>query len=88
MHFEQLEMFTYEDIKIYWPRIKFFFVPFGKIQVLEPDKGNTMFIFAFTFIVLSNSFAQQPHIIFIFVDDLGWNDVGYHGSEIMVSTIF
>jgi len=23
-----------------------------------------------------------PHIIFIMVDDLGWNDVGYHGSEI------
>ena len=28
--------------------------------------------------------AQQPHIVFIFMDDLGWNDVGYHGSEIMV----
>ncbi len=25
-----------------------------------------------------------PHVVFIFVDDLGWNDVGYHGSEIMV----
>ena len=47
-----------------------------------------MFIFAFTFIILSTALAQQPHIIFLFVDDLGWNDVGYHGSEIMVSTIF
>ena len=28
--------------------------------------------------------GQQPHIIFVFIDDLGWNDVGYHGSEIMV----
>ena len=28
--------------------------------------------------------AQQPHIVFVFIDDLGWNDVGYHGSEIMV----
>ena len=28
--------------------------------------------------------AQQPHIVFVFMDDLGWNDVGYHGSEIMV----
>ena len=30
-------------------------------------------------------FQQQrkpPHIIFIMADDLGWNDVGYHGSEI------
>ena len=31
--------------------------------------------------------SQQPHIIFIFIDNLGWNDVGYHGSEIMVRTV-
>ena len=30
--------------------------------------------------------SQQPHIIFIFIDNMGWNDVGYHGSEIMVRT--
>ena len=26
--------------------------------------------------------AQQPHIVFILADDFGWNDVGYHESEI------
>ncbi|KAM7368685.1 hypothetical protein PAMP_012998 [Pampus punctatissimus] len=26
--------------------------------------------------------ARQPHIVFILADDFGWNDVGYHSSEI------
>ncbi|CAL8320250.1 unnamed protein product [Lota lota] len=26
--------------------------------------------------------SQPPHIVFIFADDFGWNDVGYHDSEI------
>ncbi|XP_078071098.1 arylsulfatase B [Mustelus asterias] len=26
--------------------------------------------------------AYRPHIVFILADDYGWNDIGYHGSEI------
>ncbi|KAG7308075.1 hypothetical protein JYU34_006717 [Plutella xylostella] len=25
--------------------------------------------------------AQQPHVVFIMVDDMGWNDVSFHGSD-------
>ena len=31
--------------------------------------------------------AQRPHILIILADDLGWRDVGYHGSEIETPNI-
>jgi arylsulfatase A-like enzyme len=30
---------------------------------------------------------RRPHILFVLADDLGWNDVGYHGSEIKTPTL-
>lgn len=31
--------------------------------------------------------SSQPNIVFVLADDYGWNDVGYHGSEIRTPTL-
>ena len=30
---------------------------------------------------------HKPHIVFFLVDDLGWNDVGYHNPDMYTPTI-
>ncbi|GAI88101.1 unnamed protein product, partial [marine sediment metagenome] len=30
---------------------------------------------------------NQPNIVFIIADDLGWGDIGYHGSEIQTPNL-
>ena len=40
---------------------------------------KSLMLFMFTCI---SSSRRQPHILFIIADDFGYNDIGYHGSEI------
>jgi len=42
---------------------------------------------AFVLAPATHAAAQQPNIIYIVADDLGWKDVGYHGSDIRTPTI-
>ena len=38
------------------------------------------FLYVFLFVLGCNSNNSTPNVIFILVDDLGWNDLGYSGS--------
>ncbi|XP_077995096.1 arylsulfatase B-like [Glandiceps talaboti] len=31
--------------------------------------------------------VQKPHIVFVAIDDLGWNDIGYNNPDIMTPTL-
>ncbi|XP_012174370.1 arylsulfatase J [Bombus terrestris] len=43
-------------------------------------RGTASWFYLTVFVVCHVAAAVQPHIVFILADDLGWNDVGFHGS--------
>ncbi|KAL8203769.1 UNVERIFIED_CONTAM: hypothetical protein K2H54_060817 [Gekko kuhli] len=36
---------------------------------------------------LGQALPRAPHLVLVLADDLGWNDVGWHGSEIRTPTL-
>ena len=47
----------------------------------SPAAPATSIAILLLYITLSET-TTQPHILFVLADDYGWNDIGYHGSEI------
>lgn len=46
-----------------------------------------LFPILFLFTSLSLSASERPHVILVMVDDMGFSDLGYHGSEIETPNI-
>ena len=38
-------------------------------------------------LLLAANLGAKPNVVFMMADDLGWNDVGYHGSEIRTPNV-
>src|SRR5436190_22965623 len=56
------------------------------------DAGNENFLIlcalcCLLFAQLPLVAAERPNVVFFLIDDLGWSDVGFHGSEIKTPNI-
>ena len=60
-----------------------------RLQCFEKMYTQIVIIFCYVLSVdkIFVKSLESPHIVFIIADDLGWNDVGYHGSDIKTPAI-
>ncbi|XP_060574581.1 arylsulfatase B-like [Ruditapes philippinarum] len=49
--------------------------------------GRTLCVVMLIFTCNTSAGTEKPNIVLIVADDLGWNDVGFHGSEIKTPNI-
>lgn len=47
----------------------------------------SLFVFAISALLATLAHAAKPNILYIVADDVGWKDVGYHGSDIKTPNI-
>ena len=45
------------------------------------------FLYVFLYCVKVMLAARKPNIVFILVDDLGWNDVSWHNTELVMPNL-
>lgn len=51
------------------------------------ELATTPFFLVNFCVVIATETAKKPHILLILVDDLGWSDVGFHGSKIRTANV-
>ena len=51
------------------------------------ELATTTFVLVNFRLVIATETAKKPHILLILVDDLGWSDVGFHGSKIRTPNV-